>query len=72
MFELPLPPFRADCGRAQRRLAAQYGAVLIPRRFFARVLAEPENTVDGIHLSRQGHERMAEMMASLLAPAVVQ
>ncbi len=69
MLELPLPPLRAGYGRAQRRLAKEYGVILIPKRFFARVLAGPGNTVDGLHLSRQGHERMAETMASLLAPA---
>jgi len=69
MCELPLPPFRTGCGRAQRRLAGEYGVITIPRHLFAGVLAGRGNTVDGIHLSRRGHQRMAEMMASLLADA---
>jgi acyl-CoA thioesterase-1 len=60
MFELPLPPFCNEFGRAQRRLAAQYGVALIPRRLFAEVLTAGGATLDGIHLTQDGHQAMAE------------
>ncbi len=58
MFELPLPPFANGFGRAQRELAKQYGVTLIPRRYFSAVLRGEESTVDGLHLSNFGHEKM--------------
>jgi acyl-CoA thioesterase-1 len=69
MFELPLPPFCNEYGRAQRRLASKYGVVLIPRRVLVGLLTEDGATVDSIHLDRQGHERMAEVVWSLIATA---
>jgi lysophospholipase L1-like esterase len=62
MFELPLPPFRNEYGRVQRKLASKYGVVLIPKRVFVGVLTEEGATMDGVHLSPQGHERMAEIV----------
>ena len=62
MFELPLPPFSNEFGRIQRQLAAKYGVRLIPKRVFAAVLTGDKMTVDGVHLSRAGHERMAEIV----------
>jgi acyl-CoA thioesterase-1 len=69
MFELPLPPFRNDFGRIQRRLAAEHGILLIPRRVFVTVLTTDGATVDSIHLSPRGHERMADVVWNLLGPA---
>jgi acyl-CoA thioesterase-1 len=69
MFELPLPPFANEFGRAQRRLAAQYGVPLIPKRVFAGVLTTDGATVDGVHLTRAGHELMAEVVWELIQPA---
>ena len=59
MFELPLPPFRNEYGRIQRRLAAKHGVRLIPKHVFCAVLTGDGMTVDGIHLTRAGHLRMA-------------
>src|SRR5262249_41384129 len=68
MFDLPLPPFCNDFGRAQRRLASQYGVVLIPKRVFLAVLTGEGATLDSVHLAGGGHERMAEAVWSLLRP----
>lgn len=66
MFELPLPPLAFRYGEAQRQLARRHGVTLIPRQYLLRVLTSPGGTVDGIHLSSLGHQRMAELMQSLL------
>ncbi len=69
MFELPLPPLANEFGRAQRRLAAKYQVHLIPKRIFVAVLTAEGATVDGIHLSPQGHQLMAETVWGLLRKA---
>jgi acyl-CoA thioesterase-1 len=69
MFELPLPPFCNEYGRVQRRLAAKYGVLLIPKRVFMSVLSENGTTLDSIHLSPVGHQRMADTVWSLIKPA---
>jgi len=70
MFELPLPPFRNEYGRIQRRLAAKHGVILIPKRVLMGLLSEDGATLDSIHLSPEGHRRMAETGRRLLEPAV--
>jgi acyl-CoA thioesterase-1 len=67
MLELPLPPLYNRFGEIQRRLARRYHVVLIPKRYFAGVLAVPDATVDGLHLSGVGHRKMAEMIFSILS-----
>jgi acyl-CoA thioesterase-1 len=69
MFELPLTPFANGYGLAQRRLAAKHRAKLIPKRIFVGVLTADDATVDSIHLTRKGHERMAETVWAILGPA---
>jgi len=71
MFELPLPPFCNGFGRAQRVLAARYHVQLIPRRIFLEVLTANDATLDSIHLSKQGHQRMAERVWQILEPAFI-
>lgn len=66
LLELPLPPFCNGYGIAQRKLAAQYGAAVIPRRELARVLLSNWATLDDLHLSNADHQAMAEMIARLL------
>lgn len=68
MFELPLPPLQNDYGLAQRRLAARHGVCVIPRRILATVLTIEGATVDSVHLSQPGHERMAEAVWHLIRP----
>ncbi len=69
MLELPLPPFRNRFGMIQRALAAKHGVVLIPKRVFIGVLTAPGATVDGIHLTRDGHARMADAIWDVIGPA---
>jgi lysophospholipase L1-like esterase len=68
MFELPTLPFESEYASIQRRLAARHGIALIPKRRFIDVMNHRQATVDGIHLSDMGHDRMAAMMARLLSP----
>jgi len=69
MFELPLPPLYNEYGRTQRRLAARYKVHLIPKRIFMSVLAGEDSTLDSIHLSTRGHERMAAAVRSNIETA---
>ena len=62
MMELPLPPGSNEFGRIQRRLAAKHGVRLIPKHVFCEVLTGDGMTVDGIHLTRAGHVRMADVV----------
>ncbi|MDZ4683558.1 MAG: GDSL-type esterase/lipase family protein [Planctomycetaceae bacterium] len=66
MLELPLPPLSNRYGVIQRRLARRYGVPLIPKREFARVLTMSGATVDGIHLSDRGQQRMADVVRAWL------
>jgi acyl-CoA thioesterase-1 len=69
MFELPLPPFHHEYGRIQRVLAHKYGVSLIPKRVFLDVLGASGSTLDTIHLSQAGHQRMAECVWALVGIA---
>lgn len=66
MFELPLPPFRNAYGRIQRRLSAEYGVRLIPKRYLTTVLGTPGGTVDSLHLSEKGQAVMGNLVADLV------
>lgn len=66
MFELPLPPLFHGYGYAQRELADEYNVRLIPRRLLASVLFSEDATLDSIHLSNDGHQRLAERVADCL------
>ena len=65
MFELPVAPIPGayDLARLQRRLAKQFGVKLILRRSFAKILFSDGSTIDGLHLSHIGHQRMAELVS---------
>lgn len=67
MFELPVVPipgaYRFAC--MQRRLAKQFGVRLISRRSFAKVLFSDGSTIDSLHLSRIGHQRMADLVSEV-------
>ena len=60
MFELPLYPFSEGIISAQRELSRQYGVYLVPRYIFSGFITGAKRTVDGLHLSNYGHEKMAE------------
>jgi acyl-CoA thioesterase I len=70
MFELPLIPSKIAYGQAQRRLAKKFGVFLIPKRFLTEVLAEPNATSDGLHLSPPGAQHMATLVGRVLAPVL--
>ncbi len=67
LLELPLFPFQNGYGKAQREIAAKYGAILVPKRYFTKVLGMKDGTLDGLHLSQEGHDAMAEMITQILA-----
>lgn len=60
LIELPLLPGKNAWGVVQRQLAAKYECTLIPKRLLVDVLSAPGATVDTLHLSEAGHQRMAE------------
>ena len=70
MFELPLVPFHAEMARAQRRVATKHGIMLIPKRYFASVFAGADATVDGLHLSGRGHQRMAQIVEQVIGKSL--
>jgi len=70
MFELPLPPLRHEYGRIQRAAAKKYGVGLVPKRVFLSVITGSGSTLDGIHLSQSGHERMADCVWHMLQSAM--
>ena len=70
MFELPIPPLSEGFGRVQRDLASRHGVALIPKRILLSVIAAADATVDSLHLTQQGQGRMADVVWSLLEPAM--
>ena len=69
MFELPLPAFCHEYGRAQRTAAAKHDVALVPKRVFLSVIAGNDSTLDTIHLSQSGHHRMADVVWRLVKSA---
>lgn len=69
MFELPLPPLYHEFGRIQRTLAARHNVTLIPKRALLSVIAGSESTLDSIHLTQAGHQRMANQVWAVLQSA---
>lgn len=65
VFELPLLPLQARFGRVQRRVCEDLGTSVLPRFLLAGAIASAGNTVDGLHLSPQGHAWLAQRMAEL-------
>jgi lysophospholipase L1-like esterase len=72
MFELPLFPFKNEFGKAQRDIAAKFGATLLPKRFLTRVLGMRGGTLDGLHLAPEGHNELAAIVAGVLDVQKVQ
>lgn len=69
MFELPLPPFFHEYGRIQRTLSTKYNVKLVPKRVFLSVIAGGDATLDSIHLSQAGHQKMANSVWQVLKSA---
>lgn len=68
MFELPLIPLYHHYGMTQRRLAKRYEVALVPKRYFLSILADSSATLDSIHLSQSGHQRMSDLVWRLSRP----
>ena len=66
MLELPIIPGAWRFAAWQRELAAKHGVILIPKRVLASIVLTESNVLDGLHLSRLGHERMAAQLAPWL------
>ena len=66
MFELPLLPFHNGYGEAQRALARKHNVILIPKKCLASVIGGDGNTLDGLHLSQDGHDALARIVFSML------
>jgi acyl-CoA thioesterase I len=69
MFELPLPPFCHEFGRLQRTLAHKHRVKLIPKRVFLSIVAGSDSTLDSIHLSQTGHQKMSDLVWNVIRPA---
>lgn len=67
MFELPLPPFFNKYGRVQRRLASEFDVALIPKSVLTEVIGTARGTLDGLHLSDQGHRTIAETVRRVIS-----
>lgn len=66
MFELPTLCISQEYLETQRRIAARHRVRLIPRRHLAMVLSNRNSTVDGLHLSDQGHQQVADVIRAIL------
>jgi len=66
MFELPLPPFSNRFGRIQRRLASEFDVALIPKRVLSDVIGSARGTLDGLHLSDDGHREIADTVRRVI------
>ena len=60
VVELPVYPGGWAFAAAQRRVAAKYGATVVPKRVLALALAGEGNTRDGLHLTDRGHAVFAQ------------
>ena len=66
MIELPLIPFKNAYGKAQRSIAGKYNITMLPKRYFTKVFATQEGTLDGLHLSQSGHNLMAQIIHKVI------
>ncbi len=65
MFELPLLPGYSDYGAAQRRLATTFGVILIPRRVLTEAIWGGGGTIDGLHMSQDGHVYLCQQLLKI-------
>ena len=69
MLEIPVLPWHIRYAEIQRRLAKEFDAVLIPKKFLISIFAKEGNTLDLAHLSEQGHRFMAENIWKIISNA---
>lgn len=61
VLEVPAPPSAPWYAWVQKHTASRHGVTLLPKRVMADVIfGKPGMTVDDLHLSVEGHQRMAE------------
>ncbi|WP_339688349.1 hypothetical protein [Gimesia maris] len=71
LLELPLPPFYHGFGRIQRRLAKKHDVKLVPKRVLLSILAGGDATLDSIHLSQIGQQKMADVVWGIVGAGYV-
>ena len=49
-------------------MVSKHGVAMLPKRYFAKVLATENGTLDGLHLSQTGHDAMAKILAGVIEP----
>jgi len=70
MVEMPLLPWQLEYGRIQRQLAKEHNVVLVPKRYFVKVLSDEGASVDLAHLSPKGHQLMADEMWGIVGKSL--
>ena len=51
-------------------MAKRHGVLLVPKRVLIGILTSEGATVDSIHLSRRGHELMAETVWGIIGQVI--
>ncbi len=59
-----------DCSGSSPDAGSRHGVALIPKRILLSVIEAADATVDSLHLTQQGHDRMAAVVWALLEPAI--
>jgi len=47
-------------------MVSKHGVAMLTKRYFAKVLATENGTLDGLHLSQAGHDAMAKILAGVI------
>tara|TARA_R110002095_G_scaffold125222_2_gene108737 strand:+ start:235 stop:1092 length:858 start_codon:yes stop_codon:yes gene_type:complete len=71
MLELPLPPFYHAYGLIQRELARKHNVKLVPKRVLLSIIAGGDATLDSIHLSQAGQQKMADVVWGIIGVGYV-
>ena len=65
-IEAPWYTFRNNFGKQQRLIAKRYNLVMVPKSVMINAIRKGSNTIDGLHLSEDGHRFMAETISKIL------
>lgn len=65
-FELPLLPFHNSYGLIQRRIAREYGVVLLPKRLFSGIHVGAGMEANQFRLTQEGHNEVANFLWNAL------
>jgi acyl-CoA thioesterase-1 len=69
MFELPVVPLWFEYARVQRAVARKHRVRLVPKRVLLSILLGDAATLDSIHLTQSGQQRMADRVWKLVRSA---